>query len=94
MYDVMSSCRHARNLRVPCVSTTRLELFFNCLQTNKDHSMYSGRCLIKFVPRRDRNDPEHSLLCYHRGYTTGQTGMILNILYFVTNVIPFTISPL
>ena len=29
-----------------------------------ENNQSSGRCSIKFVPRTDRNDPEHSLLCY------------------------------
>ena len=35
-----------------------------------------------------------SKLVYLCGLFQGQTGMILTILYFVTNFIPFTISPL
>ena len=43
--------------------------------------------MTKLLENKQRSGVQSSLF-------QGQTGMILNILYFVTNFIPFTISPL
>ena len=50
----------------------------NCLQTKI-------RCLIKFVPRTDRNDPEHSLFCYILIYDIRIFSTKINMMKLLAN---------